>query len=80
MEYWRYALEKYSPNLWRVWTTTVDKGTEDSYLTSESQKLGVKGARCNPREKKGDLALNKEEKKKEGKFSHPLRIKCTVIT
>ena len=80
MEYWRYALGKCSSNLWRGWTTAIDKGTDDSYLTSESQKSGVREAWCNSREKKGDLVLNKEKKKKEGKSSHPLYIKCTVTT
>ena len=65
VEFWRYALGKYSPNLWRGWTTTADKGNEDSCQTSKSQKSGVKGAWHNPREKNGDLALNKEEKENE---------------
>ena len=79
-KYWRYVLGKYSPNLRRGWTTIVDKGIKDSYLTSESQELGVKGAHCNPREEKGNLALNKKEKKKEGQISHPFRIKRTTTT
>ena len=54
MEYRQHALGKYLPNLWRGWTTTVDKDTKDSNLTSESRKSGVMGARLNPREKKGD--------------------------
>ena len=58
----------------------VDKGTKDSYLTLESWESGVKGARCNPREEKGNLALDKKEKKKEGQISHPLCIKCTATT
>ena len=80
VEYWQRALGKYSPNLWRGWTTIVDKDTEDSYLTSESQKSGVIGAQRNSREEKGDLALNKEEKKKEKKSSRSLRIECTATT
>ena len=79
-KYWQYVLGKYSPHLGRGWTTIVDKGTEDSYLTSESRESAVKGAQCNPREENGNLALNKKEKKKEGQISHPLCIKCTATT
>ena len=79
-KYWWYVLGKYSLNLGRGWTTIVDKGTEDSYITSESRESGVKGAQRNSREENGNLALNKKEKKKEGQISHPLLIKCTATT
>ena len=79
-KYWRYVLEKYSPNLCRGWTATVGEGTENTYLTSESRESELKGARHNLMVEKGNLALNKKEKKNEGQSSHPLRIKCIATT
>ena len=78
-EYWRGVLEKYFRDSCRGWTTTVGQGTEDAHLTSESRGIELKGARHNPKVEKGNLALNKKEKKKEGQSSHPL-IKCTATT
>ena len=65
-EYWWGVLEKYFPNSYRDWTTTIGQGTEDAYLTSESRGAELKGAWCNSKVENGNLALNKEEKKKEG--------------
>ena len=59
---------------------TVDEGSEDSYLTSESWESELKGARHKPRVENGNLALRKKEKKKEGQSNHLLRIKCTATT
>ena len=59
---------------------TVVEGTENTYLTLESQESELKRARRNPMVEKGNLALNKKEKKKERQSSHPLRIKCIAIT
>ena len=60
--------------------TATGQGIEEAHLTSESRGAELKGARCNPKVEKGNLALNKEEKKKEGQSNHPLRIKCTTTT
>ena len=79
-KYWRDVLEKYSPNLCRGWTATVGEGTKNTYRTSESRESELKGARHNLMVEKGNLALNKKEKKNEGQSSHPLRIKCTATT
>ena len=55
-------------------------GAEDICLTSEGRDAESKGARGNPRGNKGNLVLNKEEKKKEGQSGHPLHIKYTATT
>ena len=57
---------------------TVGEGTEDTYLTTKSRESELKGAQHNLMVEKGNLALNKKEKKNEGQNSHPLRIKCTA--
>ena len=59
---------------------TVDEGSEDSYLTSESWESELKGAWHKPRMENGNLALRKKEKKKEGQNNHLIRIKCTATT
>ena len=59
---------------------TVVEGTKNTYLTSESRESELKGARHSPMVEKGNLALNKKEKKKERQSSHPLRIKCIATT
>ena len=79
-KYWRDVLGKYTPNSYRSWTTIIGEGIEDIYLTSESRELELERAWHNLRVDKGNLALNKEEKKKKGQSSHPLRIKCIAIT
>ena len=58
---------------------TVVEGIENTYLISESQESELNGARRSPMVEKGNLALNKKEKKKE-RHSHPLRIKCIATT
>ena len=60
--------------------TTIGQGTEEAHLTSESRGAELKGVRCNPKVENGILALNKEDKKKEGQNNHPLRIKYTTTT
>ena len=79
-EYWWDVLGKYFPNLYRGWTTTVGQGTEDAYLTSKSRGAELKGTRRSPKVEKVNLALNKEEKKKEGQSSHPFLIECIATT
>ena len=79
-KYWRDVLGKYTPNSYRSWTTIIGEGIEDIYLTSESRELELERAWHNLRVDKGNLALNKKEKKKKEQSSHPLRIKCTAIT
>ena len=79
-EFWWDVLGKYFPSLYRGWTATVGEGTEDAHLTSESWESELKGAWRNPKVEKGNLALNKEEKKKEGQSNHPFYIKCTATT
>ena len=46
--------------------TTMDKGSEDTYLPPKSQESELGKAHCKPRVKKGCLALSKEERKEEG--------------
>ena len=80
MKYWWDILGKYTPNSYRSWTTIISEGIKDIYLTSESWELELERARRNLRVDKGNLALNKKEKKKKGQSSHFLRIKCTATT
>ena len=58
---------------------TVGEGTEDTYLTTKSRESELKGAQHNLVEK-GNLALNKKEKKNEGQNNHLLHIKCIATT
>ena len=58
----------------------MDEGAEDICLTLEGRRVELEATQCNLRENKGNLVFNKEEKKKEGQSSHPLRIKCTATT
>ena len=76
----RIVLGKYTLNSCLGCTTIVDEGAEDICLTSEGQDAESKGARGNPRGNKGNLILNKEEKKKEGQSGHPLHIKYIATT
>ena len=78
-KYWQDVLGKYSPNSCKGWMAIVVEGTKNTYLTSESRESELKGARCSPMVEKGNLALNKKEKKKE-RHNHPLRIKCIATT
>jgi len=73
-------LGKYTLNSYLGWTTIIGKGAEGIYQTSEGWGTESKGARRNPMVDKGNLVLNKEEKKKEEQNSYPLRIKCTATT
>ena len=63
-KYWRDVLGKYTPNSYKSWTTRIGEGIKDIYLTLESWKLELERARHNLRVDKGNLALNKKEKKK----------------
>ena len=60
--------------------TIIDEDAEDICLTSDGRGAKSKGAWGNSRGNKGNLVLNKEEKKKEVQDGRPLRIKCTVTT
>ena len=64
MKYWWDILGKYTPNSYKSWTTIIGEGIKDIYLTLESWKLELERARHNLRVDKGNLALNKKEKKK----------------
>ena len=74
------VLKKFTLNSGLGWTTIIGKGAKDFCLTSERQRTESKGAWCNPRGDKGNLVLNKEEKKKEGQSGHLLCIKYTATT
>ena len=76
----QFVLRKYTLNSCLGCTTIVDEGAEDICLTSEGRDEESKGARGNPKGNKGNLVLNKEEKKKEGQSGHPFLIKCTATT
>ena len=76
----RIVLGKNALNSCLGYTTIVDEGVEDICLNSEGRGAGLEGAQGNPRGNKRNLVFNKEEKKKEGKSGHPLRIKCTATT
>lgn len=62
----RIVLGKYTLNSCLACTTIVDKGAKDIFQTSEGQGADSKGVQGNPRGNKGNLVLNREEKKKEG--------------
>ena len=74
------VLGKYTLNSYLTWTTITGKGAEDICLTLKGRGSELKGAQCNPRGDKGNLVLNKEEKKNEWQNGHSFRIKCTATT
>ena len=82
MEYWWHALGKYSPTMWRGWTTIVEKDTEDSYLTLESQKSGVNGSTTQPEGEKWWLGSEqgREEKERKKQTSSPHWMHCNHLT
>ena len=59
---------------------TVVEGIENTYLISESRESELKGAQRSLMVEKGNLALNKKEKKNEGQNNHLLHIKCIATT
>ena len=60
--------------------TIINEDAEDICLTSDGRGAKSEGAWGNPRGNKGNLVLNKKEKKEEVQDDRPLHIKCTVIT
>ena len=60
--------------------TIINDDAEDICLISNGRGAKLEGAWGNPRGNKGNLVLNKEEKKKEVQDDRPLRIKCTETT
>ena len=76
----RVVLKKCTLNSGLGWTIIIGEGAKDISLTSNRWGIESKGEWHNPRGDKGNLVLNKEEKKKEGQSGHPLCIKCTATT
>ena len=77
-EHRQIVLGRYALNSYLDYTTIADEDAEDVCLTSNGRETKSEGAWGKSRGNKGNLVLNKEEKKKKVQDGCPLRIKCTT--